>query len=109
MDRSVIVVPAASVAGYHLDGKRLLELGAGPGLPALFAAQLGCHSIITDLPRVVPLIERNIEANNLRASARVGMLALCMMSAHEVGNAPFKLCGCRDLCHCPCSRLLLKP
>lgn len=46
-----------------LSGCRIVELGAGPGLPGLFAAATGAHVCITDLAKVVPLIEQNIAAN----------------------------------------------
>lgn len=46
-----------------LSGSRVVELGAGPGLPALFAAATGAHACITDLSKVVPLIDHNIRAN----------------------------------------------
>lgn len=48
-----------------LLGARVVELGAGPGLPGLFAAACGAFSTITDLAKVTPLIEENIRANSV--------------------------------------------
>jgi predicted nicotinamide N-methyase len=61
----VMVAYLATLPLTTFRDKKVLELGAGPGMPGLFAAKLGSHSTITDLPKIVPLIERNIEANRL--------------------------------------------
>lgn len=43
---------------------RCMELGAGIGLVGIFAAKLGCkHACVTDLPEVLPILERNVAAN----------------------------------------------
>lgn len=54
---------AATIDRNILSGARVIELGAGPGLPALFAAATGARACITDLSKVVPLIDHNIRAN----------------------------------------------
>lgn len=41
----------------------MVELGAGAGLAGLYAATLGAHVLLTDVPSVVQLLERNIAAN----------------------------------------------
>lgn len=46
-----------------MAGSRVVELGAGPGLPGLYAAASGAHVCISDLAKVVPLIRENIIAN----------------------------------------------
>jgi hypothetical protein len=46
-----------------LKGSRIVELGAGPGLPGLYAASAGANVTITDLDKVVPLIQENIRSN----------------------------------------------
>eukprot|EP00892_Ulva_mutabilis_P009414 jgi/Ulvmu1/6845/UM031_0050.1 len=47
-----------------LAGSSVVELGAGPGLPGLYAAASGARVCITDLAKVVPLIRENIRANS---------------------------------------------
>ncbi|XP_059477014.1 protein N-lysine methyltransferase METTL21D-like [Neocloeon triangulifer] len=73
-DVSCVVWDAALVLAGFLDcenkrqngflkGKSIVELGAGVGCVALTAAALGANAIATDLPAVIPLIEKNVEAN----------------------------------------------
>ena len=50
---------------YQHIGSRIIEVGAGPGMPALYASLKGANSIITDLAKVLPLIQENIDANGL--------------------------------------------
>mmetsp|Transcript_8556 Transcript_8556/g.13128 ORF Transcript_8556/g.13128 Transcript_8556/m.13128 type:complete len:429 (+) Transcript_8556:43-1329(+) len=51
---------------YLLKEKRILELGAGIGVPGLISAKLGAASVVlSDLPNALPNIEINAIANNL--------------------------------------------
>lgn len=44
-------------------GKRVVELGAGTGIPGIFLASKGARVVLTDLPDVLPLMKWNVEAN----------------------------------------------
>ncbi|KAK9904903.1 hypothetical protein WJX75_005147 [Coccomyxa subellipsoidea] len=46
-----------------VKGKRACELGAGPGLGGMAFALLGAEVLLTDLPDIVPLIRKNVDAN----------------------------------------------
>lgn len=47
----------------RMTRKRVLELGAGTGLAGIAAALMGAEVVLTDLPDVVGLTERNVLAN----------------------------------------------
>mmetsp|Transcript_42631 Transcript_42631/g.92898 ORF Transcript_42631/g.92898 Transcript_42631/m.92898 type:complete len:278 (+) Transcript_42631:48-881(+) len=49
-----------------VQGKEVVELGAGPGVPGLVCGKLGARNVfITDREELVPLVARNIELNGL--------------------------------------------
>jgi predicted nicotinamide N-methyase len=61
---------AEVVAGLELRGKRVLELGAGLGLPSLVAALGGADVLATDwADEAVELLRVNAERNGLRLRA----------------------------------------
>ncbi|KAJ4846830.1 hypothetical protein Tsubulata_004627 [Turnera subulata] len=58
----------ASSHPHHIDlqGKKVLELGAGVGLPGLAAARLGASRVVlTDIAPLLPVLLRNVEVNGL--------------------------------------------
>ncbi|TRY72694.1 hypothetical protein TCAL_03390 [Tigriopus californicus] len=71
---AVVVWDAALVLAYYLEHRQealrldqgpqtVLELGSGTGAVGLVAAALGARTVLTDLPEVLPLLERNIDLN----------------------------------------------
>ena len=67
----IVLWPAAialahEVASRELAGKRILELGAGTGLPGIVAASLGARVVQTDRQRLVlHVCERNAARNGV--------------------------------------------
>lgn len=62
-----------------LSGWRILEIGSGTGISGLAAAMCGAQVVLTDLPLVIPLLERNVARNGeairtVGGSARVQAL-----------------------------------
>lgn len=64
-DASVVLAHHIHSLAHALRGARVVELGAGTGLPGLAAARLGAHVVLTDRARALPLLRRNAECNAL--------------------------------------------
>lgn len=60
---SALVCANRLVRERHVLRSPVLELGSGTGLTAIVAAKLGCDIVATDLPEIVPNLERNVRAN----------------------------------------------
>eukprot|EP00747_Dinoflagellata_sp_TGD_P218491 gnl/TRDRNA2_/TRDRNA2_90733_c1_seq1.p1 gnl/TRDRNA2_/TRDRNA2_90733_c1~~gnl/TRDRNA2_/TRDRNA2_90733_c1_seq1.p1 ORF type:complete len:485 (+),score=83.94 gnl/TRDRNA2_/TRDRNA2_90733_c1_seq1:69-1457(+) len=79
-----VVWPAAHALATHLcahkqlvEGRRVVELGAGTGLVGLVAAALGAQEVIlTDLPGAMPLLHRNTKRNEAVCGDRARAMEL---------------------------------
>ncbi|KAI3967363.1 hypothetical protein MKW92_052452 [Papaver armeniacum] len=60
---------------FDLQGKTVLELGAGMGIPGMTAALLGAsHVVLTDVKPLVPGLQNNVDINSLGDRVKVGEL-----------------------------------
>lgn len=63
-----------------MQGKRVLELGAGCGLVGLVFAAMGAQVLLTDLPNVLNLLEQNILLNKAAIAAGEGSVQCCELT-----------------------------
>ncbi|XP_050295792.1 histone-arginine methyltransferase METTL23 isoform X2 [Anthonomus grandis grandis] len=78
--------PSASVLAWFLwenrtglQGKRILELGAGTALPGILAAKCGAHVTLSDsatLPKSLAHTRRCCQLNNLRVNQDIKVIGL---------------------------------
>jgi len=81
-DAAIVLASFLETDGFHelclsLQGKTVVELGAGTGLVGLQAACCGAICDITDLEEFVPLIEHNIAENSSLVAGRAHGKTLC--------------------------------
>ncbi|XP_008116984.1 protein N-lysine methyltransferase METTL21A isoform X3 [Anolis carolinensis] len=73
-DAAVVLCTFLEMGGIDLQGRLVIELGAGTGLLGIVAALLGAHVTITDRKAALALLESNVGANvptDLRTKAVV--------------------------------------
>jgi len=62
------------------EDSTILELGAGTGLVGMSAAVISRrHVILTDLPEIVPNLDRNVRANAAQISTRGGIMSTAVL------------------------------
>ena len=89
------LVLAHTVGELELEGKRVLELGAGLGLPSLAAAARGADVLATDWSTdAVELLRRNAAGNGLELRAEV---VRWDEPGPLLGHAPFDLVLAADV------------
>lgn len=69
-----------------LKGKRVIEVGAGLGLPGLAAATLGADVIVTDRQPLIAALKRNISANHLEDRVKADVLEWSSMGDSKLGK-----------------------
>lgn len=65
-------------------GARVVELGAGSGVPGLAAWAAGAEVVLTDLEENLDIIERAVDANYARGSVRTAALDWCSPLPHAL-------------------------
>uniref|UniRef100_A0A0G4GS36 Uncharacterized protein n=1 Tax=Chromera velia CCMP2878 TaxID=1169474 RepID=A0A0G4GS36_9ALVE len=84
---------------WVVRGKRVVELGAGTGLPGLVASAVGASEVVmTDMPEALQLINHNIRLNGF-GSARVSAQACRWGDEGDLSalRPPFDVILCSDL------------
>ncbi|XP_042302965.1 protein N-lysine methyltransferase METTL21A isoform X2 [Sceloporus undulatus] len=62
-DAAVVLCTFLEMGGIDLQGRMVIELGAGTGLLGIVAALLGAHVTITDRKAALAFLESNVRAN----------------------------------------------
>ncbi|XP_061463797.1 protein N-lysine methyltransferase METTL21A [Rhineura floridana] len=62
-DAAVVLCTFLEMGGIDLQGRLVIELGAGTGLLGIVATLLGAHVTITDRKAALALLESNVRAN----------------------------------------------
>jgi len=95
------VWPAARLLTQYLLSRSLkdlkvVELGAGAGLPGIAAARHGANVVLTELPWILPLTGYNVQANIPEHVAQPHLATLRWGSADDAAALRAKY-GCPDL------------
>jgi predicted nicotinamide N-methyase len=68
-------------------GTKILELGAGTGFSAISLAKRGFDVVATDLPHVLPFIQRNWDLNSSSSASSAGSLRVAACDLSRPGAA----------------------
>ena len=60
---------------HRFIGQRAIELGSGPGLAGILLAKLGARVLVSDIKKVLPLVEKNLEINQVSVSQKRGAVS----------------------------------
>ncbi|XP_061163828.1 protein N-lysine methyltransferase METTL21A-like [Saccostrea echinata] len=63
-DAAIVLSEYLEAGNVHLEGKRVLELGAGSGLVGIVATLLGAQTILTDQEKAIPYLTK-VATDNL--------------------------------------------
>jgi predicted nicotinamide N-methyase len=58
-------------SGSQMQGVNVIELGSGTGCVGFVAASLGASVVLTDQSQLMPLMQRNVDCNNLQQQCSV--------------------------------------
>lgn len=99
---SALLLAEALALGHEalpsVRGATVAEIGAGPGVPGIVAAQLGASEVaITDMSQIVPLISRNIELNSVQATCSAKPLEWSAAEDSPLAAARRKATGLKPL------------
>jgi len=78
------VLLAAVTPEYIHPGRKVLELGAGLGIPGMAAAFLGASVTLTDLPKCLPVTADSLRANGFREASEGSVQWIHPLAAHSL-------------------------
>jgi len=77
----------AAQPDYRFVGAKCIELGAGVGLVGIALAKMGAFVTLTDIDKVLPLLEDNLRANGIPERAMAGGGGWAAVEPLEWGKA----------------------
>jgi predicted nicotinamide N-methyase len=97
--------PTKENATHWWTNKRVVELGAGTGIPGLLLATKGAEVTLTDLPPVIPLLDWNIQRNShlFPSSHSCRAQPLAWGEAHEHISKPIDVVVAADVVYWECN------